>query len=69
MALEGRAPKILSKTTRNGVPVYCWAVVMVFPCLSFLQCSNNSAIVITWFVDLVTAGGTQPQPSLLLTQR
>jgi len=30
---------------------------MIFPCLSLLQCSSSSQIVITWFVNLVTAGG------------
>jgi amino acid transporter len=38
---------------------------MLFPFLSLLQVSSASSIVITWFIDLVTAGGrsftcTQP---------
>ncbi|KAJ5900029.1 General amino acid permease AGP2 [Penicillium taxi] len=57
LALEGRAPRVLTKTTRNGVPIYCFCVVMIFPILSFLQVSNSSSIVITWFANLVTAGG------------
>ncbi|KGO78078.1 Amino acid/polyamine transporter I [Penicillium italicum] len=57
LALEGRAPKILTYTTRNGVPLYCFGVVMIFPMLSFLQCSSSSSVVITWFASLVTAGG------------
>lgn len=57
MALEGRAPRVLTKTTKNGVPIYCFLIVMIFPILSFLQCSNSSAVVITWFANLVTAGG------------
>jgi amino acid transporter len=57
LALEGRAPRILTYTTRKGVPIYCFAIVMVFPILSFLQVSNSSSIVITWFANLVTAGG------------
>ncbi|OQE27453.1 hypothetical protein PENSTE_c004G07243 [Penicillium steckii] len=57
LALEGRAPRILTHTTRKGVPIYCFAVVMIFPLLSFLQVSNSSSIVITWFANLVTAGG------------
>ena len=57
LALEGRAPRVLTYTTRNGVSIYCFAVVMIFPMLSFLQCSSSSSIVITWFANLVTAGG------------
>lgn len=55
LALEGRAPRVLAKT-RNGVPVYAFAVVMCFPFLSFLQLSHNAAQVLRWLVDLVTAG-------------
>lgn len=57
LALEGRAPKILRKCTRKGVPIYCFVVVMLFPLLSFLQVSNNSSQVLTWLVSLITAGG------------
>ncbi|CAG8362767.1 unnamed protein product [Penicillium salamii] len=57
LALEGRAPRVLSYTTRQGVPIYCFGVVMIFPMLSFLQCSSSSSVVITWFASLVTAGG------------
>ena len=58
LALEGRAPRIFAHCTRQGVPIYAFCVVMIFPILSFLQCSNSSSIVITWFASLVTAGGT-----------
>lgn len=55
LALDGRAPKILTKTMK-GVPVYAFVVVMCFPFLSFLQLSNNASQVLTWLVSLVTAG-------------
>ena len=57
LALEGRAPGFLRYCTRRGVPIYCFFVVMLFPMLSFLACSNSSSIVITWFAALVTGGG------------
>ena len=57
LAVEGRAPKIFRKCTKNGVPIYCFAITMIFPFLSFLQASDNSAKVLTWLVALVTAGG------------
>ena len=57
LALEGRAPKFLRKCTRKGVPVYCFLVVMCFPFLSFLQLSKGSSQVLTWLINLITAGG------------
>ena len=55
LALEGKAPRFLTKTTRNGVPIYSVIVVLMIALLSFLQVSNNSAKVLNWFVSLVTA--------------
>ncbi|KAI5263177.1 putative amino acid permease [Aureobasidium subglaciale] len=57
MALEGRAPKALRYCTKSGVPLVCFAIVMVFPCLAFLQVSNGSNVVLGWLINLVTAGG------------
>ncbi|RMZ08628.1 hypothetical protein D0862_03895 [Hortaea werneckii] len=57
LALEGRAPKPLRLCTRNGVPIICFAITMIFPFLSFLQVGNSAAEVLTWLVNLVTAGG------------
>lgn len=57
LALDGRAPKFLTRCTRQGVPIYCFVVVMVFPFLSFLQLSNSSATVLTWLINLCTAAG------------
>ncbi|KAK6073958.1 General amino acid permease AGP2-like protein 2 [Seiridium cupressi] len=57
LALEGRAPKVLRYCTKNGVPVFCFAIVMIFPFLSFLSVSSGSSKVLTWLVNLITAGG------------
>lgn len=57
LAIEGRAPKILRRCTKNGVPIYCFAVTMVFPFLSFLQVSSAAAKVLTWLTNIITAGG------------
>lgn len=55
LALEGKAPRVLTRCTRNGVPIYCVVVVLLIALLSFLQVSENAAVVLTWFVSLVTA--------------
>ena len=56
LALEGRAPGFFKKTTRNGVPIFCYMVIICFSCLSFLQLSSSSSQVLNWFTELVTAG-------------
>ncbi|PYH36563.1 putative general amino acid permease (Agp2) [Aspergillus neoniger CBS 115656] len=55
LALDGKAPRLLTKCTKSGVPIYCVLIVFVFALLSFLQVSNGSAVVLNWFVNLVTA--------------
>lgn len=56
LALEGRAPKLLTKCWR-GNPLLCFAVVACFPFLSFLSVSDGSDVVLNWMVNLITAGG------------
>ncbi|KAJ3878739.1 general amino acid permease AGP2 [Lentinula edodes] len=55
LALEGKAPKVFERCNRNGVPVWCVIATLGIALLSFLQVSNNSAVVLQWFVNLVTA--------------
>ncbi|KAK4189302.1 general amino acid permease AGP2 [Podospora australis] len=55
LALEGKAPKVFTKCTKKGVPIYCVLAVLIISLLSFLQVSNAAAVVLSWFVSLVTA--------------
>ncbi|KAF5373793.1 hypothetical protein D9758_000689 [Tetrapyrgos nigripes] len=55
LALDGKAPAFLKRCNRNGIPFYCVAITLAIALLSFLQVSNNSAVVLQWFVNLVTA--------------
>lgn len=55
LAIEGKAPAFFRKCTKNGVPIYCVLFVLAIALLSFLQVSENAAVVLTWFVSLVTA--------------
>ncbi|VUC35747.1 unnamed protein product [Clonostachys rosea] len=57
LALEGRAPKILARTTKSGTPVYAFGVVLCFACLSFLQVSSGTATVLSCMTSLITGGG------------
>ncbi|KAF4511617.1 hypothetical protein G6O67_003398 [Ophiocordyceps sinensis] len=55
LALDGKAPKLLTRCTKRGVPVYCVAFVLLFALLAFLQLESNAAVVLAWLVSLVTA--------------
>lgn len=52
LALDGHAPAIFKKCLKNGIPIYAFAVVMMFPFLSFLQVSSSAAKVVTWLQSL-----------------
>lgn len=52
MALEGKAPKVFTKTNRIGVPYNCVIAVLLICLLAFLQVSAGSAKVLGWFVNL-----------------
>ena len=57
LALEGKAPKLFTRCTRNGVPIYCVLFVLALSLLSFLQVSDGAAKVLQWFVNLVSRTG------------
>lgn len=57
LALESRAPRFLRYCTGAGIPIFCFAIVMIFPLLSFLSLGNSSSQVLTWLIALITAGG------------
>jgi len=54
LAQEGRAPRFLRRCTKKGIPIYCFAVTLIFPCLSFLQLSSGSATVLNWLINICT---------------
>ncbi|EAU31786.1 conserved hypothetical protein [Aspergillus terreus NIH2624] len=55
LAVDGKAPGFLKRCTKGGVPIYCVAMTLAFPFLSFLQLSNSAAQVLTWLINLCTA--------------
>ena len=57
LALEGRAPAFLKHCTKKGIPIWCFCITICFPFLSFLSVSNGASTVLTWLINLVTAGG------------
>ena len=69
LALEGKAPRIFTRCTKNGVPVYCVGLVLLISLLSFLQVSNSSAVVLQWFVNLVSRVGLSPDDTCTSKQQ
>jgi len=57
LACDGHAPRIFRKTLKNGIPIYAFMVVMIFPFISFLQVSGSTAQAVTW-LQAVTEGAT-----------
>ena len=55
LALEHQAPAFFAKCTKNGIPVYAFAVTMLFPLLSFLGVSSGTAQAVTWLANLTEA--------------
>ncbi|KAG9225415.1 hypothetical protein CCMSSC00406_0002918 [Pleurotus cornucopiae] len=52
LALEGKMPRVLTRCTKSGVPVYAVMVTIGIALLSFLQVLNGTVKVLQWFVDL-----------------
>ncbi|KAK5169197.1 uncharacterized protein LTR77_006506 [Saxophila tyrrhenica] len=54
MSLEGHAPRIFSRCTKRGVPVWALLFSLSFCLLAFLQSSSSSAAVLGYLVVLIT---------------
>lgn len=55
LALEGQAPRLLARCSASGVPYLCVAAVFAISALALLQVNHSAAVVLSWFVSLVTA--------------
>ncbi|KAH8895605.1 hypothetical protein GQ53DRAFT_744153 [Thozetella sp. PMI_491] len=51
-AKEGRAPRFLAKTTKNGVPVNAIVFTNLFGLISLLNISENAGNVFTYLLDI-----------------
>ncbi|CCF60490.1 hypothetical protein KAFR_0K01360 [Kazachstania africana CBS 2517] len=55
MALDGYAPKFLAVCNKQGVPIYSVAISLIWALLSLLQLNSNSAVVLNWLINIITA--------------
>lgn len=55
LSLDGYAPKIFQRCTKSGVPIYAVIVSLIWAFISLLQLNDNSAVVLNWLINLITA--------------
>lgn len=55
LATQGRAPKIFTYCSKNGVPIFCVALSLCWGALGFLQLNENANTVLNWIINLITA--------------
>ncbi|KAG7887188.1 hypothetical protein KL936_004709 [Ogataea polymorpha] len=67
MSLEGKAPRFFSYCNKAGVPIYAVCLSLCWGLLAFLQLGENSATVLSWIVNLVTASQMINFLSILVT--
>lgn len=54
LSLKGFAPKLFSRCTKSGVPIYCVGVSVLFSLLSLMQLGDSGAKVLDYMVSLCT---------------
>jgi len=67
LASQGKAPRILARTDRKGVPVYSLGLCTLFCLLAFMNTDQDSRQVFGYFVNLVTIFGLLTWISILVT--
>ncbi|KAK2756506.1 hypothetical protein FQN54_005399 [Arachnomyces sp. PD_36] len=67
LAREGKAPQILARTDKRGVPIYALALSAAFALLAYMNVSDDSTTVFGYFVNLVTMFGLLTWISILIT--
>ncbi|KAI8816718.1 amino acid permease [Fimicolochytrium jonesii] len=57
LAVSGQAPKIFTRTSKNGLPYYAAAVSILFTSLAYLSLSKGAGKVFGWLQDLTAICG------------
>lgn len=55
LSIDGHAPRFLQKTTRTGIPIYCFCATMVFPLLAFLSVGHTASEGVKWLANITQA--------------
>ncbi|KAL7270222.1 amino acid transporter [Rhizina undulata] len=67
LACEGRAPAILARTDKRGVPIYALGLSACFALLAYMNVTDDSKLVFGYFVNLTTIFGILTWISILVT--
>ncbi|GAC98154.1 amino acid transporter [Pseudozyma hubeiensis SY62] len=67
LAQKKQAPKIFTRTTKNGVPHYAVAVCWLVGCLAYLGSSAGSGVVFNFLVNLTALSGILTWVSIAIT--
>lgn len=67
LASDGSAPRIFRRTDDKGVPLYALGLSATFALLAFMNVSDDSKSVFTYFVNMVTIFGLMTWISILVT--
>ena len=67
LAVTGSAPRIFKRTDARGVPIYALGASAMFALLAYLNVASDSAVIFTYFVNLVTLFGLEAWISILVT--
>ncbi|KAK1720122.1 hypothetical protein CaCOL14_002144 [Colletotrichum acutatum] len=67
IAVDGKAPRIFSKTTKAGVPFVALGLCGVFCCLAYMSVSSGAATVFGYLTNVVTVFGLLTWMSILVS--
>ena len=67
LAKEGNSHSIFARTDRRGVPIYALGLSALIACIAFLNVSDDSRKVFSYFVNLVTIFGILTWISILVS--
>lgn len=67
LARDGQAPRIFTRTSGNGVPLYGVAFTSLFAALAYMNAAKSSSRIFGYLVSLVTVFGTLNWVSILLS--
>ncbi|KAJ9644384.1 amino acid transporter [Knufia peltigerae] len=67
LASEGKAPALFRRTDKRGVPLYALGLSAAFALLAFMNVSDDSKTVFSYFVNLTTIFGLLTWISILVT--
>lgn len=57
LAVAGDAPAIFRKCSKRGIPYYAVAATACFTPLAYMNCTKNSSLVFSWFVNITNTSG------------